>query len=185
MINKTHSKKDLIKINNTFDCGIINANQYKKNELSKRLETIIWNMEKIEPNDEYCFSNLIDLKYYLMNTNPKKLLTIKQKNELILNCKRIKHYCNNSFELSKTEFTSKEEVFALAQECSMFADIPSVRKMIKSLNADPDKLFTIVPNISKPMIKEIELKKKLKNTSSIALIVKRAPPGKPFIVSFD
>jgi len=172
MIHKTHSKRDLIKINNTFDCGIVNPNQYKKCELSSRLEHLIWQMEYIKPNEEYCFNNLIDLKYHLMNVNPKKILTIKQKNELILNCKKIKHYCNNAYEVHKTDFKDREEIFSLAQECSMFGDIPSVRKMVRDLNKDPKKCFTIVPNISKPMLKELQLKKELKQSSSSTLKVK-------------
>tara|TARA_R100000541_G_scaffold40205_2_gene47842 strand:- start:210 stop:626 length:417 start_codon:yes stop_codon:yes gene_type:complete len=129
-------------------------------------------MEYIKPNEEYCFNNLIDLKYHLMNVNPKKILTIKQKNELILNCKKIKHYCNNAYEVHKTDFKDREEIFVLAQECSMFGDIPSVRKMVRDLNKDPKKCFTIVPNISKPMLKELELKKELKQTSSKTLKVR-------------
>ncbi len=181
MIHKTHSKRDLIKINNTFKCGIVNPNQYKKHELSLKLETLIWQMDDIQPNDEYCFNNLIDLKYHLMNTNPKKILTIKQKNELILNCKRIKHFCNNAYEIEKTDFKDRDEIFTLAQECSMFGDIPSVRKMVRDLNKDPHKLFTIVPNISKPMLKQLELKKTLKKSSYTTLTIKQGP----FKIIFD
>tara|TARA_R110002020_G_scaffold26776_1_gene86597 strand:+ start:1154 stop:1573 length:420 start_codon:yes stop_codon:yes gene_type:complete len=131
-------------------------------------------MDFIEPNEEYCFNNLIDLKYYLMNVNPKKLLTIKQKNELILNCKKLKHYTNNSYNLGLSQFDTMEEIYQLAQQCSMFGDIPSVRKMCRDLNKDPHKLFDIIPNISKPMMKELELKKELKNVGGgCSLVVKQ------------
>ena len=173
MINKTHSKRDLIKINTEFKCGITNPNRFRKTELSKMLYDIIWSLDYIDPNEEYCFTNLIDLKYYLMNINPKKLLTIKQKNELILDCKRIKHYTLNNYDLSLTDFTSMKELYDLAQKCSMFGDVPSVRKMCRDLNKDPYKLFDLIANISKPVIKELELKSKLKTKGVKCLTIKR------------
>lgn len=181
MINKTHSKRDLIKINTTFECGITNPNRFRKCELSKLLYEKIWQLDYIEPNEEFCFANLIDLKYYLMNINPKKLLTIKQKNELILDCKKIKHYTLNNYDLSLTTFKDMKELYDLAQKCSMFGDIPSVRKMCRDLNKDPYKLFDLIPNISKPVIKELELKSKLKTKGIKCLTIKHGT----FTLSFS
>ena len=151
----------------------VNKKKYELSKITSLLNEIKFSSPfiEIEPNEEYCFNNLIDLKYYLINVNPKKLLTIKQKNELIMNCKKIKHYCINSCNINNTDFNSKEEIYKLAQECSMFGDIPSVRKMVRDLMKDPNKLFVIVPNISKPVQRELDEKKRLKNIQNNKLKV--------------
>ena len=96
-IHKTHSKKDLSNIIKIFNININEPDKLKKKDLIKELIIQFSFIDEIEPElDYYMFYNLVDLKTYLYNCNPKKLLSIKEKNHVILTCKRIQQYINNN-----------------------------------------------------------------------------------------
>ena len=81
IIHKSHSKSELVKIVELFYIDISNPRQYRKIELSALISNHLEQIESLEIDDDnpYFFTNIIDLKYYLINVNPKKILTIKQR----------------------------------------------------------------------------------------------------------
>ncbi len=159
-IHKTHSKNELVKINNIFKLGISNPKKYRKIELSALLSTKL-NLSSKETFDEneYFIYNIIDLKSYLYNCNPKKRLSINEKNNVILICKQIKHYSRNYYNINISEFKDEDDMRRNAIYISQYGDIPSVRKALKELNM---KCPDIKPYISPMVQKQLDMKHKLK-----------------------
>ena len=89
IIHKTHSKAELVNIIVNYDIDINNPVKYRKIELSAILVKSLQLIDKIIPVPNMPFLTLIELKEYLVNINPKKTLTIKQKNQIVMKCKKI------------------------------------------------------------------------------------------------
>ena len=62
---------------------------------------------------------------------------------------------------------------------------PSVRKAIRNINNDPKLMIKYFPVISEKMKRIIQEKKEAKQQSNGGAVIRRAPPGKPFIIRFD
>lgn len=182
-IHKSHSKKELCNIITTCNLNINNPRQYKKKDLVSALIKELHKIDEISPElTTYFFANKIDLIYFLMNCNPKKLLTVKEKNEIIKSCKRISHYINNSYNVSTSTFKTINDVYEEAERIAEYGDIPSVRRVCKKLKNDPNKLKDIKPKLSPMVEKELEEKKLFKKVHMTNLKINREGP---FIVSFD
>ena len=181
MIHKSHSKKDLYDLITAFHFPILPGVTTKELLLKSIMEALDSNLFMIPTNNKYLIEDKDELLLYLISVNPKKMLSVKDKKELIINCKRITHYCRNNYDLYKTEFKNTSEINNLVKECSLYGDIPSVRKMIRLYNLNPLVTGNIQPIISKIMKKELEDKKSLKYVSLYNLII---TPG-PHLISFD
>lgn len=168
-IHKTHSKNELVKINNIFKLNIVNPKALRKIQLSRILLDKVESLSEIEPNEEYCIFNIIDLKMYLITCNPRKILSIKEKNKVILICKKLKHYARNGFDLHATDYDSIYEVMDDASYISKYGDVPSVRKTCKELNMNVR--YNYVPTISPIVQKELQLKEKYKKKKIYTLEV--------------
>ena len=181
-IHKSHSKKDLNNIIETFKINIDNPRQYKKKELLRLLTKELDVLEEIEPETKYyMFYNIIELKDYLSKCNPKKLLSIKEKNEVIFKCKAIQQYVNNNYCLEKSTFNSVEDIKNTANNIRRFGDIPSVRRACKGLNNHPNKIYDVVPIISKQTRAELDRRAELKKKYPMKLQYKKGN----FLITFD
>ena len=182
MIHKSHSKKELCDIIKTFEIDIDKPETMKKTQLVSKLTTELQNMDTIKPElDIYVFYNFIDLQDYLSTCNPKKRFTIKQKNEVILNCRKIQQYIKSGYFVNGSSFTSLDEIHELAKSLLHAGDIPSVRRMCRELNKDPKTTDKFIPILSKQTKRELEIRENLKKTYSQKLEVKSGT----FIVSFS
>jgi hypothetical protein len=162
-IHKSHSKKDLNNIIETFKINIPNNREYKKKELLKLLTKELDVMDEIEPETKYyLFYNIIELKDYLSSCNPKKLLSIKEKSEIIMHCKEIQQYIKNGFHLEYSIFESDEEIDKLCRYIQPYGDIPSVRKALWKLKKHPLNKFKYEPKISKQTQAELDRRELLK-----------------------
>ncbi len=183
VIHKSHSKKDLLNIIQIFKFDIGNTDKFKKKDIVKRLQQYILLLDNIEPELEvYMFFDIIELKQFLCNCNPKKVLTIKEKNNVINICKKIKNYCYNKYELSVSLYDDYDEILEDAKYIEPYGDIPSVRKVCNLLNKDIYYNFNLSPKMSKQTIKELEnkrLMKEIKNPVSLRIIRKH------IILNFD
>lgn len=181
-IHKSHSKKDLTNIIETFNIDIDNPKQYKKKELLKLLHVKINQLEEIEPDLKYyMFYNIIELKDYLSKCNPKKLLSVKDKNSVILQCKAIQQYVNNNYQIDCSSFKSIEELQSIAKSIEPYGDIPSVRRACRCLNLHPCKLFDLKPIISKQTQAELKRRSDYKKKYPTKLVCNFGH----FVVSFD
>ncbi len=171
-IHKSHSKKDLINIIKTFKIDIDEPNAYRKRDLVTRLKKELSLIDSIEPElDVYLFNNKIDLLEYLRNCNPKKVLSIKEKNNVILTCKRLQHYIKNNYNIDSSTYSDIDEVIDDAKYIEPYGSIPSVRRACKGLNDEPSKIFKLNPFIDKLTEREIAKRLAYKNINHMKLKV--------------
>lgn len=181
-IHKSHSKKDLNNIIETFKINIDNPKQWKKRELLRLLTKELDVMEEIEPDTKYyLFYNIIELKDYLSSCNPKKLLSIKEKTEIILHCKEIQQYIKNGFNIEYSIFENEDELHKLCKYIQPYGDIPSVRKALWKLKKHPLNIFNYEPTISKQTQAELDRRNLIKNKYPKHLTLTH---GK-FLINFD
>lgn len=162
IINKTHSKGELVNIINNYNIDISNPSKYRKIELSALLVEKINLLDKIVPVCNLPFLTLIELKQYLINTNPKKTLTIKQKNNIVMKCKKIKHYCENLYSIKNSLYRDEEELLEDINLIKNYGIIPSVRLAIKKYNNNEKLKDKIQVNIPEYVQRELNYKKTLK-----------------------
>ncbi len=179
-IHKSHSKLELCNIIERLDLNITNPKQYKKSQLCALFLHRLKRLEKIKPDIDLPFNNVMDIKYFLSNPNPKKLLSIKEKNNIVHICKKIKHFCRNNFNINLTEYEDIDELHNDALYVSDYGSIPSVRKAIREYN-ECSFLNNIEVNIPQHVIKELEIKNKLKQKNSFVFQHKKGQ----FLVKFD
>ena len=139
-------------------------------------------MEEIKPDTNYyLFYNLIELKDYLSQCNPKKLLSIKEKSQIILHCKELQQYIRNGYNIDYSVFDSEEEIHELCKYIEPFGDIPSVRKALWKLNKHPLKKYNYEPKISKQTQAELDRRELLKVKYPKKLSINKGS----FYVNFD
>lgn len=181
-IHKSHSKKELCDIIRTFEIPIDNPTSMKKSKLLKELSSQLELMDTIKPElDRYVFYNYIDMIQFLKECNPKKVLTVKEKNDVILNCRKVQQYIRNLFDIRGTQFTDKQSVYNMVDSLVLYGDIPSVRRVCRDINKDPYKPHKFNAVMSKQTKRELEIRGKLKQTYSQKLEVKSGS----FVLSFS
>ena len=182
MINKTFSKGDMIEIIRAFNIDLPNFNTMDKSTLSMKLWSELCSLEYVPPENElFHISDIEELKIFLTNKNPNKLLSIKERNKIMKFCKEVIVYCNNGYNVDMSIFNDFKEIELQLRDITIHGDIPSVRRAIRLFNNDPKLKEKIEPIISNRVKKEIELKKKHKVKNYYGLIYKNGN----FIISFD
>lgn len=181
-IHTSHSRKELIQIIQQFNIDIPNCNDLPKKEIQILLSNKLLEMGEIKEEEEYFFvKDKNELVEYLSKPNQSKILTIKEKDNVMLTAKRIISYCKNSYFLTPYNYETFEDLLKEANYISKFGDIPSCRRAINMLNNDPKLDHKIQVVISKRVKKELEKKEKLKLNSIPKASIKT---GK-FTVYFD
>ena len=138
--------------------------------------------DSFKEEEEYFFvKDKNELVEYLSKPNQSKILTIKEKDQVMLTAKRIISYCKNSFYLTPYNYETFEDLLKEAKYISKFGDIPSCRRAINMLNQDPKLDFKIEIVLSKRVKKELEKKEQLKLNSIPRAIIKKGN----FVVYFD
>jgi hypothetical protein len=95
-------------------------------------------------------------------------------------CKKIKHYCDNSYCLNNSFFSSQEELQKDIDYIKQYGIIPSVRLAIKKYNANEELKDKVKVDIPEYIQRELDYKKKLKNKTEQSLKVKTGQ----FFISF-
>ena len=166
MIHPSHSRKDLLEVIKVFNLTIKNSDDLNKNELSRMLWIKISNTEMIDPDNNYFFiNNIEELKYFLVNHNIAKTLTIKDKEKIIEDARRIISYAISGFNI-QNNFKDINELISIAVNISKYGDISSVRRALKLLQEDKKIKPSIYPIISKRVQKELERKEQIKNSKN-------------------
>jgi hypothetical protein len=185
IIHKSHSKTDLIDLINHLNIKIVFSHQDNKKDIQDKLIETLKGSIKIEKNF-YNIENKDGLIQYLINKNSKKILTIKEKNNVMMLCKHIIQYCKNNYDLEFTKYDNVKELQDDLDFIKQFGDIPSVRRCCRLMNNDPKfKGTTFTPLISPQVKKELDDKKVVKKTHLYNLKIRHATPEDPIIVSFD
>tara|TARA_R110000744_G_scaffold62377_1_gene128746 strand:+ start:11 stop:577 length:567 start_codon:yes stop_codon:yes gene_type:complete len=185
-INKTHSKNDLFDLINLVNIPIIFSHSDNKQDLHNKLNNILKESFEIKPN-HFGITNIDNLKEFLINKNPKKILTVKDKSEVMAIAKHVINYCKNGYELEYSyKYNSHQEIKDDIDYIKQFGDTPSVRRACRLINQDPffaqDK-FT--PLISPQVKRVLEAKLLTKSVRMNCLKIRRGTKDNPVIVVFD
>lgn len=184
IIDKSHSKKELLHIIDYFNIPTGLSQKNNKYEIATNLWEILSKIDFIHiPKDNiFLINDVKDLRKFLKEKNPKKLLSVKERNDISIECKKLIHYCNNGYDIEQSYFEDIIEVYDLANRISKYGDFSFVRKAIKLLMYDPRKMYKIEPKISPQINKELHMKKKLKKSSRyIKCNIKHGH----FVITFD
>jgi hypothetical protein len=185
IIHKSHSKTDIIDLINHLGLKVVFSHQDNKKDLQNKILDLLGEHIDIKENF-YKIENKDGLIQFLTNMNPKKTLTIKEKNNVMMICKHIIQYCKNNFDIEYTKYDDLKELQDDMDFIKQFGDIPSVRRCCKLMNNDPKFAgYKFVPFISPQAQKELDEKKVVKQKSLNILKIRYSTPEAPVIVSFD
>jgi len=181
-IHTSHSRKELIQIIQQFKIDIPNVNDLPKKDIQVLLSNKLMSIPEICEEEEYFFvKDKNELLEYLSKPNQSKILTIKEKDNVMLTAKKIISYCKNSYYLTPYNYETFEDLLVEAKHIAKFGDIPSCRRAINMLNNDPKLDHKIEIVLSKRVKKELQKKEQLKLNSIPRAVIKT---GK-FVVYFD
>jgi hypothetical protein len=185
LIHKSHSKTDIIDLINNLGLKVVFSHQDNKKDIQSKLLKILEQKIDIQENF-YKIENRDGLIQYLSNVNPKKTLTIKEKNNVMMLCKHIIQYCKNNYDLGYTKYENIKELQDDMDFIKQFGDIPSVRRCCRLMN-DDQKFggYKFIPFISPQAQKELDDKKVVKSKSLNILKIRYSTPEDPVIVYFD
>jgi len=180
LIDKSHSKKDIIELFKSFKVFIDKTLSKGKivNDMEQYMEQCSFvNNDKIK--------NKSDLIKYLQNPTTKQRPNIQEKNDIMYKSKRIIKYCNSHCNLSEVTYPTHEAVFDDIISISKWGDIPSVRRACRLYNSSPYMISHVNPEISPEVKKSLDNNKIIKKTYLTSLIIRVATKENPIIVSFD
>ena len=181
IIDKSHSKKDLLEIVERFNFHIINPETLSKYDLCRNIIIVLKTIIDIKPDTELLMitdkGQLID---YLQKPSPIKILTIKEKNNIMDKAKSIIKYCIEGFNIENSIYQLKSDVYYNCVEVSKYGDIPSCRRAVNLFN-NSRTFPPIKIEMSNRCKLELKKKDKLRKQSNNCLTIKR---GK-FIITFD
>jgi len=185
-IHKTHSKTDLTVLINILNLPIVFSHQDCKSTIQEKLIVFLKNKKiSIEPN-YYEIKNRDDLLSYLKNKNPKKMLNMKEKADVMKICKAILQYCKNDFDITTCQYNTLKEIEDDMDYIKQFGDLPSVRRCCRLLKEDvkfSGKEFK--PLISPQVQKELDEKHLIKRVYPYRLTIRYSTPESPILLKFD
>lgn len=183
MFHKSHSRKDIIDIIKIFKLPIEDPEDFNKKDLSDKLHFVLYDViDAIIPDEHYFgIKDLHDLKEFLIKPNQKKILSVKDKNEIMTTAKLIIQYCKAGYCTEISFFDSMDAVYVEARRIAQFGDIPSVRRMCTLINQNPHSNERIFPVISKKVQKDLEIKDLTSKKIHHSLTIRK----EKVIVSFD
>jgi len=185
LIHKSHSKTDIIDLINNLGLKIVFSHQDNKKDLQSKLLNLL-SQNIIIKDNFYKIENKDGLIQFLTNVNPKKTLTIKEKNNVMMLCKHIIQYCKNNYELEYTKYDELKELQDDMDFIKQFGDIPSVRRCCRLMNNDPKFIgYKFVPFISPQAQKELDEKRVVKTKHLNIIKIRRSTPEDPIILYFD
>lgn len=175
-IHKSYSKQDLKYIISDLKIAIDNYDVLNKHMLIKKLNQYLNNDYDIDfsTSELYINKDIDFLKDELSKQNPNKLLSVKQKNDILKLCKEIIHYCKTGYVIENTVFGSIDELKIHMNDIKQHGDIPSVRRCCLLIKGDNKINEVYVPCISIKVLKDLEIKRmnKIKNKKMNCLIKK-------------
>ncbi len=181
-IHKSHSRRDILEILKLFKIPIEDAEDYNKKELTEKTIEALNKIDNIIPDKYYYgIEDLNELKEYLIKPNQKKMLSIKDKNEIMMMAKLIIGFCKGGYCVEISYFDTMDDVYVEARRIAQHGQIPSVRRMCTLLNENPFSKERVYPVVSKKIQRELEIKRLAAKKVHTSLHVKK---GK-IMVEFD
>jgi len=186
IIHKTFSKTDLTNLINDLNLPIVFSHQDVKSDIQEKLLKFLKNKKiSIDENNYYNIKNKDDLLSYLVNKNPKKILNMKEKADVMQICKAILQYCKNDFDLTTCKYSTIKDIEDDMDYIKQFGDVPSVRRCCRLLKEDIKMEKVFVPLISPQVQRELDEKFKIKKVYPYRLTIRYSTPDNPVILRFD
>tara|TARA_R110002012_G_scaffold23402_2_gene79441 strand:- start:169 stop:711 length:543 start_codon:yes stop_codon:yes gene_type:complete len=178
LIDKSHSKKDIIELFRTLKVFIDKSSSKGKivNDIEQHIEKCVYN-DKIK--------NKTELIEYLQKQTTKQRPNIQEKNDVMFKSKRIIKYCNNHCELCDLTYPTHDAVYNDIISIIKWGDIPSVRRACRLYNSSPYHISHVNPIISPEVKEKIDNNKILKQTFLTSLKIRFGTKEDPIIVFFD
>ena len=173
MIDKSHSKTDLVELINTLNLKVVFNHSDNKNSIQNKLKNFIDdNSElKLEKNI-YNVHDKRTLSLYLKNPNPKKYLNVKEKNNIMFICKNIIKYCKAGYCIHSSSYNNEQEIIDDMNYIKQYGDVPSCRRCCKLMNENKASTIKYTPLISPQVQKQLKDKETQKKKIYNQLIVK-------------
>jgi len=185
IIHKTFSKTDLIEIIIDLNLPIVYSHQDNKKDLQSKFKKCLGEDLQFSKNF-YKIENKDGLINYLENQNPKKILTIKEKQDVMKICKKIIQYCKSNYDITITDYLTQRDIIDDMDYIKQFGDIPSVRRCCRLMNLDVKCGGLIFkPLISPQVQKLLDEKKKTKEIKTYSMTIRHATDAQPIILHFD
>ncbi len=185
IIDKSFSKTDLIDLINDLNIPVVHSHQDNKKDIQDKFIKSL-NQKLDIPENFYKIKTKDDLINYVRNKNPKKTLSIKEKQNVMKICKKIIQYCKSNYDLDTTDYKDYQELIDDMDYIKQFGDIPSARRCCKLMNQDiKTGGIKFTPLISPQVKKELEEKNNVKKVKTYKLTIKRATEEEPIILYFD
>ena len=186
LIHKSHSKTDLIDLINDIGLPIVFSHQDNKKNIQDKYIKLISDGGFTIKQNFYNIETIDGLINYLEKCNPKKPLSIKEKQNVMLICKYIINYCKNGYNLENSKYGSLNDIIDDMDFIKQFGDIPSVRRCCRLMNKHPSLDNEFKPLLS-PKCKKVLEEKMDSNKSKVnsGLTIRRSTPDNPVVVIFD
>lgn len=185
MIHKSHSKNDLIDLINHLGLKIVFSHSDNKKDIQDKIKEYLRGDIEIK-NNYFNIDDKDQLRVYLEKQNPKKLLTTKEKNEVMNIAKFIINYCKAGYDLNCSKYNDIKEIIDDMDYIKQFGDIPSVRRCCKLLKDDVKLIgITFKPYISPQVQKTLDDKKIYKSVQYTNIKIRHSTPENPIILTFD
>lgn len=184
MIHKSHTRRDIITIIETFDFTIEDYQDFTKNYLFKLVWEYILNLEKFLGNEE--FETLDHLKSYLQKPNQNRL-KINEREEYIQIAKRLIFYVRNGCILSYTDYLTEDDLLADVRKLCNYCNLPTCHRAIEMINSSKkfkEHFEPIISGKTKVLLRKRE-EDRLMKINRFQWRHKEQNGGNPFIVRFD
>jgi len=177
-IDKSHSKKDIIKL---FSKHGVNIDEEKtKGNIISDIEEY---MENFKYDDK--IQNLTQLKDYLKNKSPKQRPTTEEKSRVMFIAKKIIKWGKCNYNFDSSTYTDKDQVYNEILTIYKWGDLPSVRRACTFYNSSPYCINHINPIMTEEVAQEIKQNKIIKTQYLYKLTIRRATKENPIVVLFD
>ena len=182
-IHKSHSKQELIDIINELDITNIELSHSdsKSDTQTKILGYLSDNREDKYGENVFKVRSSHELGIYLMNPNPKKNLSVKDKAIVMGICKEITKFAKCNYIVENTRYANIQELEDDMLYIAQYGDLPSVRRAVKLMNDNIQRTRHWTCVISPQMKKVIEEKDKQKYANSYHATFRRGE----FTLTFD
>lgn len=171
-IDKSHSKTDLINIINSVGVPIVFSHECNKKMIQDKLTQLFKENKNLLFGDNvYNIHSLNELRIYISNPNPKKTISVKEKQTIMTICKEIVKYCKNKYLIEKCNYKTIIDLEDDMRWITQYGDLPSVRRVCKLMNDNIQRSQKWSPVISPQVKKTLEDKELSKNTPSFGIRV--------------
>lgn len=161
IIHKSHSKKSLIELFDDLNCPLDVPVETKRDAI-EQIKNILKPSLDIKQDNNYNINNLTDLISYLENKNNHEKISIEDKNEVMLKCKKIIKYATSGYNFGATDYKTRQQLYNDVIYITPYGFIPSVRRACKLYNEDVNRIEHVNPIIPKKIQNELNEKRKIK-----------------------